>query len=245
MDLPQTSVRKLTSAALKAYPSECCGFLVDEAYISVKNKHPDPTQAFAMAKTAWLTASKKGTVRAILHSHTNGNNSPSAADMEHQAATGVPWYLVITNGSEVSTPWGWGDTLDPPPLIGRPFRHGPSGTDGKGDCYALIRDWYRENRGTLLRDFPRNDEWWMDGLDLYRDGFSEAGFRQISIDHVRPGDVFLATLPVTGAPRHVPTHGGIVLDNNLILHHLPGRLSRRDPISIWRRLITHILRYGE
>jgi len=51
------------------------------------------------------------------------------------------------------------------------------------------------------------------------------------------GDVFLAQVR---AP--VPNHGGVYLDGGLILHHLEGRLSRREPLGPWRRFVTHALR---
>ena len=37
-----------------------------------------------------------------------------------------------------------------PPLIGREFRHGASGSDDKGDCYALIKDWYFLEKGVKI-----------------------------------------------------------------------------------------------
>ena len=47
---------------------------------------------------------------------------------------------------------------------------------GVSDCYSLIRDWYRTERGIALPEFPRDWEWWEYGGDLYAMGFAEAGF---------------------------------------------------------------------
>ena len=48
-----------------------------------------------------------------------------------------------------------------PPLLERPFIH------GSWDCYGLIRDWYLQERGISLPDFPREDNWWTRGVTLY------------------------------------------------------------------------------
>jgi cell wall-associated NlpC family hydrolase len=124
-------------------------------------------------------------------------------------------------------------------LLGRDFRPGPSGSDGRGDCYALIRDWYAEHRGIELPEFPRDDEWWEHGEDLYRENFAAAGFVQIAPEAMQPGDVVLAQVMAS-----TTNHGGIVLPNGLVLHHLRNRLSRAEPLGPWMRFVTHVLRYA-
>lgn len=243
MDLTVGVIDAIKSDALRRFPHEACGFVVDGEYWPYPNLHAQPNLAFRISPHAWATASKAGTIQAVVHSHVNGCAEPSAADMAGQIDSGAPWVIVLTDGEVASDPWGWGDTLAPPPLLGRPFRHGPSGSDGKGDCYALIRDWYRIERDVILPEFPRDTGWWTNGQDLYRDGFEKAGFRQWPADRVAVGDVFLAALPSGGARPSVPHHGGIVLDNSLILHHLQGRLSRREPMGRWSKFVTHLLRY--
>lgn len=229
--------------AIERYPHEACGLIVDGVYRPYRNLHPEPETAFRMSPQAWVAAARRGEIQAVVHSHVNGSAEPSAADIQGQIDSNVPWVIVLTDGEVAGDPWAWGDGLQPPPLIGRQFRHGPSGTDGKGDCYALIRDWYRQERGVVLKDFARDNDWWADGGDLYRQGFAEAGFRPVAPHEAKPGDVFLASLPAGGGRPGVPHHGGIVLDNSLILHHLPGRYSRREPMGRWRKFVTHFLRY--
>jgi hypothetical protein len=38
-------------------------------------------------------------------------------------------------------------------------------------------------------------------------------------------------------------HGGILVGNDLIVHHLPSRMSRREPAGLWGRQATRWLRY--
>jgi cell wall-associated NlpC family hydrolase len=167
--------------------------------------------------------------------------------MRQQIAMDVPWGLVITDGARVSRPFFWGDMLDPPPLLRRDFRHGPSGTDGSGDCYALIRDWYRMERQIVLPEFPRDDVWWaggQNGDNLYLNGFAKAGFTDIGraagLRDPRLGDVFLVTIR-----SKVPNHGGVYLGKGMIIHH-PGKcLSIEKPLGEWVKLVSHWLRRPE
>nr|WP_301539584.1 NlpC/P60 family protein [Halomonas venusta] len=126
-------------------------------------------------------------------------------------------------------------------MLGRGFVHGIA------DCYGLIRDYYAERHSITLPEYPRSWEWWRNGQDLYCDGFAAAGFRLIEQSEARPGDMWLAQLR-----SPVPSHGGIVLERGLVLHHPcgklpvdPSRLSVREPIGRWLPYITHWCRHSE
>jgi len=107
------------------------------------------------------------------------------------------------------------------------------------DCYSLIRDWYRQERGIDLPDFTRFDEWWRRGENLYLDNFSGAGFHEVESSDMNPGDVLLMQV---ASP--VPNHAAIYLGDGLILHHLQGRLSSRDVYGgYWQKITTHTLRH--
>ena len=140
----------------------------------------------------------------------------------------------------VSEPFYWGDDIPIPPFEGRQFRHGPSGSDNRGDCYALIRDWYQVNLNIKLPPGYRDDQCWSQGKDLYRDNFKMAGFYQVELDDIRIGDVVLAHV-MSGTTNH----GGIYIGNSLVLHHLSRRLSRTEPILRWQHLITMVLRHKD
>ena len=219
--------------AVAEYPRESCGLVVDGAYVPMQNRSAE-SNAFEMDVSAFGDHD----VQAVIHSHPDGPAWPSAADMRGQITTRVPWgVLTVTSMGAGGLLW-WGDGVPRPALIGRDFRHGPSGSDGRGDCYALIRDWYAEIRGIDLPEYPRDDAWWEHGEDLYRRHFPDAGFVEVDIETIRPGDVVLAAIQSS-----VPNHGGIVLPHGLILHHLRNRLSRTDPLGPWMRFVTHALRH--
>jgi proteasome lid subunit RPN8/RPN11 len=227
----------IVAHARAEYPREACGLVLNGAYVPVDNLAENPRENFMIA----VAETMRPGVQAIVHSHPDGDPWPSAEDMAGQIATALPWgVLTVGSGGAGSVLW-WGPGVPRPPLIGRDFRHGPSGSDGRGDCYALIRDWFAEERGIELMEFPRADRWWSDEerlQNLYLDNFGKAGFEEIGIEEIQPGDVVLARVM-----SRVPNHGGIVLANGLVLHHLTHRLSRTEPLGPWMRHVTHALRY--
>jgi proteasome lid subunit RPN8/RPN11 len=242
---PQAMVQ-IQEYAKEQFPREACGAITPEGFLPLENMAGDPVLAFDCSRACNIL-SAEGRLLAVVHSHTNGRMGPSKHDMRQQIAMNIPWGLVVTDGPRVSRPFFWGDSLDVPKLEGRQFRHGPSGTDGKGDCYALIRDWYRVERQIVLPEFPRDDAWWAGangGDNLYLTGFGQAGFvdigRNEGLRDPKPGDVCLMRVR-----SPVPNHGGVYVGNGFILHHLGDTLSIRKPLGQWIKLVTHWLRRPE
>lgn len=230
---------QIRDASKAAYPQEAVFLITPGECRPVKNIADDPTKTFRVDKRTMAAAVKRGLL-AVVHSHPDFPDCPSEADMRGQLTTGVPWGIVATDG-ESATPIRWWGHDERAPLIGRGFVHGIT------DCYSLIRDYYAMELGIELPEFPRSWEWWRNGQDLYREGFAQAGFRRIEQQEARPGDMWLAQLR-----SDVPSHGGIVLEHGLCLHHPsankpvdPERISRREPIGRWLPYITHWLRHEE
>lgn len=227
--------RAIVEHARACYPRESCGLVVDGVYVPLENIADRPKQSFAIDAAELL----RDGVQAVVHSHPDGPRWPSAHDMRQQIATGLTWGIVPLDVQRIAPILWWGPGVPVPPLVGRMWRHGPSGSDGCGDCYAVIRDWYLVERGIALPEFPRDNEWDQHGGNLYLENFAAAGFAEIAVDEAREGDVVLARI---GAP--VPNHGGVVLSGGRILHHLRDRLSSdTDLLGRWRRFVTHALRY--
>lgn len=230
------------------YPNEACGFIAQGSsglyYSPRENKSTTPKDTFEIDPQEW-----DPTCVAVVHSHPNTAFEPTKADMEGQINTAVPWGIYSirqdweTKEFLTSDIMYFGKGVPIPPLVGRTFRWGPSGSDNGGDCYAIIKDFYKLKYNIDLPEFPRDNHWWKNGGDMYRDGFVQAGFRQISEHELQDGDVFLAQVL-----SKVPNHGGIYLSNDqdgkgMCLHHLTDQLSRRDNINVYKRFITHFLRY--
>jgi len=215
-------------------PAEACGVVAGGEFHPCKNSHPDPEGDFFIGADELLGIERMhGRIEAVLHSHIEGPDHPSRLDMASQMAMAVPWGIVVVRGGVAQPPFWFGDRAPIPPLIERPFRHGVT------DCYALVRDWYRIERGITLPDFPRDHEWWEKGGNLLLAHFDEAGFYPID----RPTEAGDA---VIGRVRgSIPNHCGVYIGRGLILHHLCNRLSRTEPIGPWMKLVTHSFRRKE
>lgn len=231
----------LTDAARHAeedYPLESCGYVTtDDEYVRVRNAHDHPDKSYEIDDEDYGRAYAAGRVAAVVHSHPEGPEYPSAGDMLSQTEVEVPYIIVpvfkydVDEESNVraSVPFVL-EPEEPPELIGRPFRHGVT------DCYTLIRDWYRVERDVVLPSHPREWAWWTvkDG-DLYDDYFAEAGFRVLrGGEEPGPGDVFLASIKSKKI-----NHGGIYIGDGKILHHATRDGRPYDPTSLSARESVH------
>lgn len=217
--------------ALEEMPREACGLLIvrkgREVYRPCRNI-AQGTDQFAIDADDYEAADAEGEIVGVVHSHPYTPPEPSQADLVGCEASGVPWHIVnVPTGAWYSfKPSGY-----VAPLVGRVFSHGVL------DCYAIIRDWYAQQRGVQLPDFDRRDGWWERGENLYLDNFGKAGFEVCKELH--EGAVLLLQI---ASP--VPNHAAIYLGDDMILHHVQGRLSSRDTWGgYWRKNCTHILKY--
>ncbi len=229
--------------AMREFPKESCGVITADGYVPLQNVSAEPTEMFDCVQqlAPYLIA---GTALALVHSHTNGKARPSAYDISQQFVMMIPWGIVVTNGEVALEPYFFGDQVPMPPLLGRQFRFGPSGTDGKGDCGAFIRDWYRANRGITLKDFPRPDYLTDEDLKvrgtLYLDYLVAAGFVPSDRNNPQPGDVALMRTSHRGPLNHT----AILVGPGMIGHHFEDRLSREEPSINWVKLVGEWLRYA-
>jgi len=222
--------------AAREFPREACGLLVihkgRETYVPCRNIGVG-TDQFVIHPEDYVRADRLGEIVGVFHSHPNLPAEPSQADKVACEASGLPWFIL-------SFPSGQWHEMQPSgyiaPLVGRAWAHGVL------DCYSVIQDWYRAERGIDLPNFDRFDEWWKRGQNLYLDNFGSAGFEALGAvqsQEMEVGDVLLMQV---ASP--VPNHASIYLGDGLILHHLQGRLSSRDVYGgYWQKITTHILRH--
>jgi len=250
MMFPDHVINDFKNHAIGEYPKECCGVVMGNRYHKCNNVADDPLKDFRIDPEQYIVLSSAAKIQAIMHSHPDGPMCPSSGDMIGQLDTAVPWGIgTVSNGVVIDFFW-FGDQVPMADLIGRKFKHGVH------DCYSLIRDYYKVELDVTLPEFPRDDEWWMkegNPDDLYRKGFENAGFTEISERDVKKGDVILFSIMPPGwrGPRIV-SHGAVYLGNGLMLHHLYSspergsqRLSKKEPVGQWMQYKTHVLRYVE
>jgi len=115
---------------------------------------------------------------------------------------------------------------------------------GDRDCFALIRDFFRDNFEIEIPDFARPNDWRSNTLDLIRNCYPASGFEMLTkwkSSDLRPGDV-LAIMVGESNPNHL----AIVVDDGKILHHLAGRMSNVEPLrDFWLDNTAFVLRHPD
>lgn len=235
--LPGHVISAIETHAASRLPEEICGLVVNGTeYVPMENLAENKELHFKFDRDEYAKLMATGTVTHIVHSHVD-MDYPSEYDMQQQARTNLPWIICnISQGRRPST-FMWGHPTQRAPILGREFRHGTA------DCYALLRDFYKAAAGIDLPDFPREFEWWyrkneQGAVNLFVENFEKAGFTRISETELRPFDVVIGQVYAK-----VPNHCGIYLGNDLILHHMYSRASRREPYGRLRSRVVLWLRY--
>jgi proteasome lid subunit RPN8/RPN11 len=242
MKLNDEVLQSFKGHVLACYPEEACGLVVNDVYVPCKNAADEPLKDFRISGPDLITARLSGKIQAVLHSHPYDGMKPrsddwpadwpSGKDMQNWLGDDIPWGIVATDGEDLN-PIVWLDDANPEPLIGRQFIHGVN------DCYSVVRDWFRQERGITLKNFARGYGWWDTDQNLYAKNFAAAGFEEIELDHLQVGDCVLMALG-----SDVLRHAAVVTGPNEILHHKINRLSGRESLSKWHRSIVKAVRFN-
>lgn len=226
------------------YPKESVGIVtLDGEYVPLVNIHPDPENYFEISDEDLVAYADD--IACVIHSHCYekdeidpGLIGPSKADQEARREMACIWGLIPCIDKDAEDPLFWGDFVLDEPLVLRRFI--PQVTD----CYELIRAAYWQWYKIKLPEFPRDWNWWKDGLNLYEEEFETAGFHALDdINLMAPGDILLAR---ADEESKVVNHAAILLEGGRILHHRPGRLSERISAGVWQRgnFFTKALRHS-
>lgn len=239
----ESAVDDAVQHARDAFPEESVGIVAGGKYFRLTNVHEDPMNFFEVSLREWKTiADANGGLQAVIHSHPKNQQGATKADMEAQKRFGVPFGIVVMHNHSVVDVLFWGGGTPIAPYIGRPFK------DGIYDCFALATDWYKQEAGVIIPNYPREPVWWEDTEhpNLIEDNFIKEGFREIEFEQLTRGDAIVGSIYSEDRINHC----GIYLGDGLILHHIYGnsdnpRISGTDVIYSWKRFIRKCLRYKD
>lgn len=229
--------------AIECYPNESCGLVVmapdGERYIQCTNSHDNPSEHFRVTGEAFADAEELGEVVAVIHSHPNASANPSDADRVQCELSELPWHIISIGMVDGQPEFGAQGYCEPcgyeAPLEGRQFAHGIL------DCFTLFKDFLWREYHIRVSNYDREDDWWNNGGDLYSiDRLNDEGFFQIT-DEPRRGDIILMNVR-----SKVANHAAVYLGDGTILHHLHGRLSRKEAYGgYWAERTMLIVRHKD
>ena len=205
-------------------PKESCGLLLNikgkEKYYPCNNLSMTQHQCFIIDPIDYVKADNLGEIIAIVHRHPITPPTPSQADRISCEHSNLPWYIVNPKTEQ------WAD-LKPegykPELCGRPWVWGIT------DCWSLVRDWYKQEKGIELVDYERSmtpEEFLKN--PLFEKYAKNTGFRELANDEaLKKGDVLLMSI------LHPTLNHVAIFLGDMVLHHLADRLSCKEPYSEW------------
>ncbi len=127
--------------------------------------------------------------------------------------------------------------------------------DGRRDCYGLARMFYYKEHGLFLRNYARPIDFAFlvedpetkkrtSLLDLFGPNFANEGFvpHMGNWKSLAVGDALLIGVGETS----VANHCAIYVGNNLLLHHLYGRMSSVDALTdYWKSATIQVVRHPQ
>jgi proteasome lid subunit RPN8/RPN11 len=231
--LTETIKQTIRYLAGQKYPEEICGFLTNKGLMPIENTSSEPLHFAAIDPKSYALAEEEGIIF-LYHSHAKEPNF-SKLDVDACKKLNIPFvlYCVESDKFTIANPNG-GD------YIGRDWVYGIN------DCFALIRDWYRQERGVILDDFARCEvgETRREDWNVFCESFEGQGFTRLSANGIKfqAGDVLLMQI---AAPN--PNHLGLIFDSEKqeFMHHCLDRQSSIEPLGNFsERHTVGILRYA-
>lgn len=212
---PLTAEQISTICAMSAdtYPTEACGYVLDSGeVVQCTNTSSEPDTFVISAEE---TAQYLDNAVACWHSHLQFPRL-SPADIAACKALNLPYAVWDCSTGQLF----WLDPRQTAGLLGRPWSYGVH------DCYSAVRDWYKQELGVSLGDYPRQyeGEWSTRGFTHFEDNYAAEGFIKLPpTAELQRGDVLLMRIRNDDTCNHVAVVEDVTAGQ--IYQHLINRLS--------------------
>lgn len=240
MELTQEIKQVIENHAIKEYPKECCGIIVDGKAIECENISETPLKSF-IVKPSVIRAYGLENITGFYHSHPEPGDF-SVADIAFCEKLNKTCILYLCQSKEFKIYNAKGMKI---PYEGRPFFLGTL------DCLSLFKDYYQRELNLIFDndiEHPErfNYKAWSTPeftekygyVTVVYDYLIKNGF--VEVHSLQKHDIILMRL----AHINFPVHIVIYLGNNQILQHM-GEFSKVESyLSQYQRLATNILRHN-
>ena len=239
----QSKIRAHALSEYKNSKRECCGYVYKGGTIKTEQNKAeenglDPATNFVLSPDRTPNWSK---VKAIYHSHGNGNSRFTPADVRSCKALNIPFVLydVVANQFKYIDPTGEAEYL------GREFCYGVY------DCYSLVRDYYAREFKIVLDDFERYEvmkdgvlDWNLEGWDKFQANYISQNFIEIDrYGEMKIGDILMMQIGNATSANHI----ALVTDpeQGIFIHQLYNRNSCQELYGHpWDSYTIKILRHA-
>ena len=215
------------------YPREACGII---GIVKGKKKWfpcqnvAESDDDFVMSSEDWFKVKRQADILAIVHNHTNNDNTPSENDINNCNVLGIPYYIFSYPDLELNI-------VEPKenfnPLLGREYSFGVT------DCFEAMRDWLASENIKIPAREGFEDDWWEKGIDYFTEE-NIKNWNHVKVDTPQKNDVLIFAVE-SGT---IGNHCGVYLGNDVFFHHAVNRLSCRESLyPFWARHIIGIYRH--
>ena len=215
------------------YPREACGII---GIVKDKKKWfpcqnvAESDDDFVMSSEDWFKVKRQADILAIVHNHTNNDNTPSENDINNCNVLGIPYYIFSYPDLELNI-------VEPKenfnPLLGREYSFGVT------DCFEAMRDWLASENIKIPAREVFEDDWWEKGIDYFTEE-NIKNWNHVKVDTPQKNDVLIFAVE-SGT---IGNHCGVYLGNDVFFHHAVNRLSCRESLyPFWARHIIGIYRH--
>jgi proteasome lid subunit RPN8/RPN11 len=237
--------------ALKYKKEEACGLVVqvenNKIFLKSKNISLSKMESFAIDPLCYLYAKQYGDIIGCFHSHIK-NLSFSFHDIVNSFKHNLVYYLYNIKSDKFYI-------FDPKEkecykkYINRPYELGVT------DCETLIVDFYKNelDLDISLKNSPKriglsyndlktvNEHAW--SLEKYESEYHRVGFEVLNPKTIKDLKIY-DIIVFTGFEENIPTHGALLLENDLILHQRYNFISTLESFRKGHsRYISYILRH--
>lgn len=218
----------------KEYPREGCGIVCikkGKAHWVPCTNVAEENEEFVIDSQEYIKLKRTSDIVGIVHSHPDGTNEPSEADITYCNALGIPYYIFSYPGMDLAVLEPKINTTE---LYGREYEF------TKSDCFEASRDYLKSVGINIAPRIPFEDNWWEKGIDYFNDELMEEwGFKPVDIKDIQKHDVL--TFNVRSATAN---HCGVYLGGEVFYHHAENRLSCRESLHpFWAKNIKRVYRY--